>query len=91
MDAPAFPTSEADLADWSVYADFLQTRGDPRGELIAREMSRWTVLPPTNELRDGSVFTIRSIRFPTERTVCTFVARDLDAMLRSMHAGGPRR
>ncbi len=39
MEPPAFPTSEADLAEWSVYADYLQTRGDPRGELIAHDLA----------------------------------------------------
>ncbi|MFT3691816.1 MAG: hypothetical protein QM831_01660 [Kofleriaceae bacterium] len=33
------PRSEADLADWSVYADELLREGDPLGELIALDLS----------------------------------------------------
>ncbi len=39
MDVPALPRNEADLDEWSVYADELQSRGDPRGELIARDLA----------------------------------------------------
>ncbi len=35
MDEPPFPHDEADLDAWSVYADWLLTRGDPRGEQLA--------------------------------------------------------
>ena len=43
------PTREADLADWSVYADQLLAEGHPLGELIALDLS----LPadPTDEQR----------------------------------------
>lgn len=34
----AIAEDPADLARWQVYADFLQERGDPRGELIALEV-----------------------------------------------------
>jgi len=33
------PRTEADLEDWSVYADYLQTRDDPRGEAIALDVA----------------------------------------------------
>jgi uncharacterized protein (TIGR02996 family) len=33
------PTNASELDEWSVYADYLQTRGDPRGELIAYELA----------------------------------------------------
>ena len=39
MEAPPLPASEADLADWSVYADYLLAQGDPRGELIATDLA----------------------------------------------------
>ncbi|MGE0868821.1 MAG: hypothetical protein AB7P03_09670 [Kofleriaceae bacterium] len=33
------PQTEDDLAEWSVYADWLLTRNDPRGELLALELA----------------------------------------------------
>lgn len=39
MDPDRLPVSEDDLGEWSVYADYLLTRGDPRGELLALELS----------------------------------------------------
>lgn len=33
------PHTPADLDEWSVYADYLMTRGDPKGERIARELA----------------------------------------------------
>ena len=40
MQAPArLPASEADLAEWSVYVDWLLERGERRGELLARELA----------------------------------------------------
>jgi hypothetical protein len=39
VDVPAFPATEADLAEWAVYADWLLMRGDQRGELITYELS----------------------------------------------------
>jgi len=40
MDAPLrFPSTEDELGEWSVYADWLLTRGVPLGDLIARELS----------------------------------------------------
>ena len=50
MDPPRFPTSEAELADWSVYADWLPTAGDRRGELIARDLALPS-MPDTEQLR----------------------------------------
>ncbi|MFT3691820.1 MAG: hypothetical protein QM831_01680 [Kofleriaceae bacterium] len=40
------PAREADLADWSVYADELQREGDPLGELIAHELALPNVPTP---------------------------------------------
>ena len=34
------PTTEAELADWSVYADQLQQEGEPLGEMIAFDLSQ---------------------------------------------------
>jgi len=45
VDTPAFPASEADLDEWVVYADWLQIKGDPRGELIARELALPPIVP----------------------------------------------
>jgi uncharacterized protein (TIGR02996 family) len=39
VDVPVFPATEADLAEWAVYADWLISHGDPRGELIAHELA----------------------------------------------------
>jgi hypothetical protein len=40
MEAPArLPQTEDDLADWAVYADWLQTRGDSRGDALAAELA----------------------------------------------------
>lgn len=39
MDAPPFPVDTAGLAPWAVYADHLLSRGDPMGELIARDLA----------------------------------------------------
>ncbi|HEY1818084.1 MAG TPA: hypothetical protein VGG74_37335 [Kofleriaceae bacterium] len=33
------PAGEADLAEWAVYGDWLLTKGDPMGELIAHELA----------------------------------------------------
>jgi hypothetical protein len=33
------PTDDADLAEWEVYADWLLTRDDPRGELLAHDLA----------------------------------------------------
>ncbi|HWO22559.1 MAG TPA: hypothetical protein VNO30_27560 [Kofleriaceae bacterium] len=40
MDRPArLPITQDELDEWSVYADWLQSRGDPRGERIALELA----------------------------------------------------
>ncbi|MGE0549450.1 MAG: hypothetical protein AB7O24_05620 [Kofleriaceae bacterium] len=39
MQPARLPATEDELAEWSVYADWLITRGDPRGELIAFELT----------------------------------------------------
>lgn len=52
MDVPAFPQTEAELADWAVYADWLLTRGDRRGELITYELQ----LPPVLERAQRAEF-----------------------------------
>jgi hypothetical protein len=40
VERPArFPTTEAELDDWSVYADWLMTQGDERGESMAHELA----------------------------------------------------
>jgi hypothetical protein len=39
VDPPPFPRTTADLEEWSVYGDYLQGQGDPRGELIAHELA----------------------------------------------------
>jgi hypothetical protein len=46
VDAPRFPTTLGELDDWSVYADFLMTRGDGRGELIAHELALGEPIDP---------------------------------------------
>jgi len=43
------PQCEADLEDWSVYADALLTAGHPRGEWIARDLA--VPATPTDEQR----------------------------------------
>lgn len=45
MIAPPFPRTEAELVDWSVYADALMRDGDPRGEVIAKELAASAVPP----------------------------------------------
>jgi hypothetical protein len=45
------PTTEAELADWSVYADQLQQEGDPLGELIALDLAL-PARPSTEALAD---------------------------------------
>lgn len=35
----AFPRDRAGLDEWAVYGDYLQTIGDPRGELIATDLA----------------------------------------------------
>src|SRR5690349_11898422 len=49
MKRPArLPATPDDLAEWTVYADWLQSQGDPRGETIAHELAGAT----SGETRD---------------------------------------
>src|SRR5262245_27456303 len=64
------PTTREELDEWSVYADWLLTRGDPRGEAIARELA--VDDDPTDDVRgrygdsgDGNFelsYTLRHLR-----------------------------
>jgi uncharacterized protein (TIGR02996 family) len=44
VNAPPFPRTEADLAAWHVYADWLLEQRDPRGPLIALDLSLPSVI-----------------------------------------------
>ncbi|MEP6864976.1 MAG: hypothetical protein ABJE66_30430 [Deltaproteobacteria bacterium] len=51
-----FPLSEADLADWSVYADELMREGDRVGELIAHDLAT-PAQPSDDELKRFAAIT----------------------------------
>lgn len=59
MQPPPFPRSEADLGAWLVYTDWLLTRGDPRGELMALDLA----LPSAPEREQLQQFHAAARRF----------------------------
>jgi uncharacterized protein (TIGR02996 family) len=64
MDRPArLPITQAELDEWSVYADWLQSRGDPRGEQIALELA----LPEAPEPAALEAFQARAAAAVPER------------------------
>jgi len=56
-----FPRDDAELADWSVYADQLLSEGDPLGELIAQDLAT-PARPSEDELKRFAVMTQRCWR-----------------------------
>ena len=61
---PRLPSKEADLSEWSVYADYLIERGEPRGELVAREIAT-SELPTVEEL--AAIRALATTLCPRER------------------------
>jgi uncharacterized protein (TIGR02996 family) len=57
MERPTrLPATVDDLGEWTVYADWLQTKGDPRGTAIALELA---APEPRQEVRDGLGLALR--------------------------------
>ena len=81
------PTSVNDLDEWSVYADFLQTRGDPRGERIAYELAL-PAEPEPAALRVFHTLASDARRFPVGVQAAVSLGHVRALMLRA--SPGPR-
>ena len=81
------PTSVKDLDEWSVYADFLQTRGDSRGERIAYELAL-PVEPESAALRVFHTLVRDAGRFPVGVQVAISLGHVRALVLRA--SPGPR-
>jgi uncharacterized protein (TIGR02996 family) len=72
VERPArLPEAIADLDEWSVYADWLQSRGDPHGELIALELA----LPDDPDDAQRDAFAERLARHDPDAETFGYVRR----------------